>query len=354
MINTYIDNIVNNIPNCLKDLNIWLCYDDRDKPSYINYTDQQINQFKKKPRDLKGIPLKEWSKKRCFTFNECIESIKNGFNSGLGIVADNDLIAIDLDNCIKGIKKMDKLGLEIPILTDEVAKLVSQLDNTYIEISQSGKGLHCLIYSSINISKSIKNNNIELEIYSNKNHFMRLSGNIINIDASEVLDKTDVIIDICNTYFKSNDNVISDDDIYKDSCISFRDDDFKSQFKGLTNKYDEKQILDNLFNRDIFYYKLYNNCLTAEDIDKYNAKRKGRGLKDTSNSGLSVLLILNLMYYSYGDLDIVYKIFKGSKLYKKEYDLINWRAKNLTKLDMIVNYCKSRFRNFKRDNDINE
>ena len=100
------------------------------------------------------------------------------------------------------------------------------------------------------------------------------------------------------------------------------------------------------FKKDTFYYKLFNDTLTSEDIDNYNAKRKGRGLIDTSNSGKSVLLILNLMHYSYGDLNKVYEMFKMSKLYKSDYDRIKWRAKDLTKLDMIVNYCKSRYRNY--------
>ena len=52
------------------------------------------------------------------------------------------------------------------------------------------------------------------------------------------------------------------------------------------------------------------------------------------------------MHYSYGDMDIIYSLFRKSKLYKADYDKIKWRAKNLTKLDMIVNYCKSRYRNF--------
>lgn len=350
MIDNYLDNIINVIPNSIKDLNIWLCYDDRDKPSYKKYDDKRINQLKKQPRDLKGIPYP--FTKRAFTFNECIESIKNGFNSGVGIVVKNDLVGIDLDHCIKGYQRLDDLGLEIPILSDEIKELVNQLNDSYIEISQSGRGLHCLVYSSVCIPRQIKDK-IEIEIYTNQSHFLRLSGNVLNIDADniEILDKTDVLIDIYSKYFNIDDSKQVEDIIIKDNSISFRDDVFKKQFKGLSNKYDAEQILDNLFKKDIFYYKLYNNTLTDADIDKYNAKRKGRGLKDTSNSGLSVLLILNLMYYSYGDLDIVYSLFKKSKLYKSDYDLISWRAKGLTKLDMIVNYCKSRFRNFKLDKD---
>ena len=347
----YINSIINSIPNNLKDLNIWLCYDDRDKASYSNYSDDRINELKKKPRDLRGIPYSVSSK--CFTFNQCIDSIREGFNSGLGVVVDNDLIGIDFDNCIKSVKKIDKLGLEIPIFTDEVKDIIDKLDNTYIEISQSGKGLHCMLYSSVAIAKQTKStDSFKMEIYANKNHFMRLSGNIYvngyGDACNELLDKTDVMLDIYNKYFKLDDKKTSD---ASDKKVNFDylDADFKSQFNGLYNKYSKEQILDNMFKKDEFYYKLYNNCLTSDDIDKYNSIREGRGLKDTSNSGLSVLLILNAMYYSYGDLDVVYDIFKSSKLYKSDYDAIKWRAKNLTKADMIVNYCKSRFRNFKKD-----
>ena len=344
MTEDYIVNISKNIPNCLKGLNIFLCYDDRDKPSYKNYTEKQINDLKKKPRDLKGIPYP--FNKRCFSFDECIDSIKKGFNSGLGVVVESDLIGLDFDNCIKGVKKIDKLGLEIPIIEDEIQDIINRLDNTYIEISQSGKGLHCLFYSSIAIPRDLKNK-INIEIYADKSHFMRLSGNLLNnnFNEIEILDKTDVLLDIYNKYFSISDkDAILDKNA--DSSYSFRDADFINQFNGLHNKYDEDTILSNLFKRDSFYYKLYNNTLTAEDIDKYNSIRKGRGLKDTSNSGLSVLLILNLMHYSYGDMDIIYSLFKKSKLYKSDYDKIKWRAKKLTKLDMIVNYCKSRYKNF--------
>ena len=351
MIDDYLDSIKKNIPNSIKDLNIFLCYDDRDKPSYTQYDSKRIEKLKKQPRDLKGRPYP--FNKRCFTFNECIESIKNGFNSGVGVVVDSDLVGLDLDNCIKGYKKIDKLGLEIPIFTDAVAELVSKLNDSYIEISQSGKGLHCLVYSSVAVAKEIKNDNISLEIYSNKSHYLRLSGNVINASDVEILDKTDVMLEIYSKFFDIEDSKQVNDKAFKDSGISFRDDDFKRQFNGLTNKYDEMQILDNMFRiGGAFYHKLYNNELTSDDIDKYNASRKGRGLKDTSNSGLSVLLILNLMYYSYGDLDIVYSLFRKSKLYKSDYECISWRAKGLTKLDMIVNYCKSRFRNFKISVDL--
>lgn len=349
MIDDYLGGIVKNIPKCIKDLHIWLCYDDRDKQSYARLDDKEIDRQKKKPRDLRGRGLKNWNS-RCYTFDECIDSIKDGFNSGFGVVVDKDLVGLDFDHCIKGYKKMDNLGLEIPILSKEIQEIVNRLDNSYVEISQSGKGLHCLVYSSVAIPRQTKpTDKVDIEIYANKNHFMRLSGNVLNNNADdiEILDKTDLMLDIYSKYFEiQEDNV--DDVAIKVNNISFRDDEYRKQFYGLKNKYDKQEILDNLFRiGGSFYQKLYNNELSKEDIDQYNSKRIGRGLKDTSNSGLSVLLILNLMYYSYGADDIVYELWRESKLYDSKYDKIAWKRLNLTKGEMIYNYCKSRFINFK-------
>lgn len=348
MIDDYLGGIVKNIPKCIKDLHIWLCYDDRDKQSYARLDDKEIDRQKKKPRDLRGRGLKNWNS-RCYTFDECIDSIKDGFNSGVGVVVDKDLVGLDFDHCIKGYKKMDNLGLEIPILSKEIQEIVNRLDNSYVEISQSGKGLHCLVYSSVAIPRQTKpTDKVDIEIYANKNHFMRLSGNVLNNNADdiEILDKTDLMLDIYSKYFEIQDDNV-DEVAIKVNNISFRDDEYRKQFFGLKNKWDKKDILDNLFKRDLFYQKLYNNELSKEDIDQYNSKRIGRGLKDTSNSGLSVLLILNLMYYSYGADDIVYELWRESKLYDSKYDKIAWKRLNLTKGEMIYNYCKSRFINFK-------
>lgn len=85
----------NNIPKFLTDLNIWMCYDDRDKPSYKKLSDKVINQKKKTARDLTGKIVGKNHK--TYSFNECLESIKNGFNSGIGIVLKNGLTCIDYD-----------------------------------------------------------------------------------------------------------------------------------------------------------------------------------------------------------------------------------------------------------------
>jgi hypothetical protein len=60
-----------NIPKILKDLDIWLCYNEfTDKP--------------KAPRDTGG--KLHSINGRLYSYNQCIDSIKSGINSGLGIV----------------------------------------------------------------------------------------------------------------------------------------------------------------------------------------------------------------------------------------------------------------------------
>ena len=155
-----------NIPKLLTDLNIWLCYNEKDK------------QQPKAPRDLKGNLHSINSK--LYSFNECLESIKSGFNSGVGIVLKNNgLVVLDYDNCISGYKIDDKLGLKIPIIKEDRAEQIIRdlnLINSYSEISPSGKGIH--IYLTANTNININTNRDNIEIYTNK--FIRVSGNLLN------------------------------------------------------------------------------------------------------------------------------------------------------------------------------
>ena len=104
-----------------------------------------------------------------------------------------------------------------------------------------------------------------------------------------------------------------------------------------TNKYTNKQILDNMFNdkKGNFYRDLYNNTLSDADYKQYKISKLDEMLKngvisrdkynylynklDTSNSGKSFTLIINLLDFSYGDITAVYSIFKSSALCKDEY-----------------------------------
>ena len=70
------NDLYKNIPKILKDLNIWLCYDDRDKDYFKDLSDAEVNQERKAPRDIEG---KIHSiNGRLYSFNQCINSIRRG------------------------------------------------------------------------------------------------------------------------------------------------------------------------------------------------------------------------------------------------------------------------------------
>jgi putative DNA primase/helicase len=306
-----------NIPNILKDLNIWLCYDDRAEDN------------KKAPRDLKG-KLHSINGK-LFSYKECIESINNGFNSGLGIVLKNGIVCIDYDNCISSYKKIDKLGLKIPIFKDDVKdRIVRDIDliNSYTEISPSGKGIH--IYLMAN--SKINTNQDNIEIYTNK--FIRVSGNLYNEDMYNDIseDKTSELEQLLNIYGLN----INDYDSFS-RCKDTIDKDILDKKFKYHNTFTNKQILDNMFKgkKGTFYRDLYNNTLSDADykqfkIDKLDALLSGGKITqerytyllsklDTSNSGKAFTLIINLLDYCYGDTTAVYNLFKASALCKDDY-----------------------------------
>lgn len=310
------------IPKILKDLDIWLCYDDRDKEYFKDLSATEINQEKKAPRDLKG---KKCSTKRCYSFNRCLDSVKNGFNSGLGIVLNNNgLVVIDYDKCISGYKVNDELGLTIPIINKSDSDRIHRdidLINSYCEISPSGKGIHIYLIANKNIKVNINRQNIE--IYTN--HFIRVSGNTFNeFLYKELVDSTDALEQLLDNY----DIKLSDDELGNKSIIKQRfnvyDDLIKQKFKYV-NGYSIRDIKDTMFNskKGALLKKLYNNTITNNEF--YNLKGKLRASAedkakiDISDSGKSITLIMHLLHFCYGDIESVYKIFISSALCKDKY-----------------------------------
>lgn len=309
------------IPKILKDLNIWLCYDDRDKDYFINLSDEEIKQERKAPRDLKGKKCSY--KKRTYTFKECLDSIERGFNSGIGLSMQNKgLICIDYDNCISDYKVNDKLGLKIPIINDadrdRILRDINLLDS-YTEISPSGKGIHIIIMANDNIKINI--NRDDIEIYTN--HFIRLSGNLFNeMMYKDIEDKTSELNDLLD-YYKI---VLSDDAIGKKSILKLKDNHYKTllgkNFKYI-NTYTNTEIKKTMFNskKGKLLEKLYNNTISDEEFYKLKSDKALKDIDkiDTSDSGKAITLIFNLFDFCYGDIDAVYKIFKDSKLCKDKY-----------------------------------
>jgi len=320
-----------NIPQLLKDLNIWLCYDDRQK----DLSSDLMNQYSKQPRDLMGKPHS--INGRLFSFNECIDSIKKGYNSGLGIVLKNTgVVCVDYDNCIDYYKKDNKLGLEIPILKAERQEQITRdinLLNSYTEISPSGKGIHIYLVANNNIKVNINKNDIE--IYTNK--FIRVSGKLFNdFMFNDMEDKTTELEQLLDIYLiEKNDNIESKKSVfYKKNNIY--NDLITNKFK-YQNKYNLKDIKEIMFKskKGALIEKLYYNTITDDEFYILKNADSKKSKIDISNSGKSITLILYLLHFCYGDLKAVYNLFIKSGLCKEKYLLK--RYSNGT--ENIIQHC---------------
>lgn len=319
---------VSTIPKILKNLDIWLCFDDRDKDIYKTLSEDKINQAKKQPRDIYG---NKCSYTKGYSLKQCLDSVKKGVNSGIGIsLNESGLIVIDYDNCIKGYKKDDKLGLNIPILADADRDRINRdldLLNSYTEISPSGKGLHIYLLANKNIKININKPNIE--IYTN--HFIRFSGKrFSNILYDDVEDRTDAIEQLLKLYdIELSNRDVGKKNVMDKSLTAYQhqlEDKFKIKGVLYTNCFSNKEIKDTMFasKKGDLLKKLYNNTIT--DAEFISLKTKKDKDIDTSDSGKAITLIMHLIYYAYGDLDAVYKIFKSSALCKDKYLAKNYRG----------------------------
>lgn len=334
------------IPIQLKELNNWCCYDARDKESYKNLSDREINNYKKCPRDLKGNVLYSWINKG-FTFNECIKSIKDGFNSGIGLILKNNgIVVIDYDNCIKDVEISDKYGYTKPIFKDAITEqqITEDINNlkSYCELSPSGKGIHIILLTDIKdlwITQPI-------EIYSYKK-FIRFSGNdVFNFDLNYANNELLELIDKYKINTSQAKQLRFNKSIYKDFL--------KQNFKYANGKSDN-DILDILFNgkNGDFIKSLYYDSINDADYIKYKQNKINKHLKnnviskqrqehllnsiDVSNSGKSYTLIMYLIDACYGDIDAVKRIFKKSALCKKDYLKPKYKEQDnkLSKIDKI-------------------
>lgn len=328
----------NNIPSILKNMNIWLCYDARDDKN------------PKAPRDLKG-KLHSINGK-LFTFNQCLESVENGFNSGLGIVLKNNgIVCIDYDNCIKDYEYNSKYGISRVVFKDASTenRILRDLKiiDSYTEISPSGKGLH--IYLIANASIDINTNKNDIEIYTNK--FIRVSGNLYNEYIYNMMyeDKTSELEQIIDLYnLNTSDNIIKNDVINKKRDTIYTDILLK-KFK-YTNRYINKEILETMFNskKGDLLKKLYdNNISDTEFLDLKGlskASEVDKAKVDLSNSGKAITLIMHLLHFSYGDLKAVKELFIKSNLCKDDYLIKKYNNHKLDKIDSqfipyaIINY----------------
>jgi hypothetical protein len=345
-----VDNIEDkykDIPKVLKDMQIWLCYDDRFKDRYKGLSDAELKKLYKAPRNPYTDNKASYTNSKLYTFNECLESVKNGISSGIGMVItkNSGLIVIDYDNVLVSYKTDDKLGINIPIFKSDVRDRLNRdinLLNSYVEVSPSGKGIHIYLLANYDIYVNTK----QIEIYDR--HFIRVSGNSLD-NYYEFLDKTKELSELISMYQldQIKDTTIKTDIYNKKNShyLELLDNKFTKNHIRYKNKYTDAEILETMFssNKGTMLRALYYNNLSDDEFYNYKInsiyykRHKADKYKvqdiDTSNSGKAFTLILYLLHYTYGDIKAVKRLFKNSQLCRADYLKLSYNNGKSDKID---------------------
>ena len=160
-----INDYVNNIPTELKKQKIWGLWDleERDgrttKVPYNAMTNQRA----------KSNDPSTWS-----DFKQAITALKDSNYKGLAILLGDGLCGLDVDHVDAELSKFE----EKPNSDNLVNRIKKLTDNSYMEVSQSGAGIHVLFKGLL--PKNVNNhpNGKPFELYS-KGRFFALTGNLI-------------------------------------------------------------------------------------------------------------------------------------------------------------------------------
>ena len=256
-----------------------------------------------------------------------MDSINKGFNSGLGIALNNNgVVCIDYDNCIMGYdtSHFNKYGIVIPNLKGAVKDRILRdinLLNSYTEVSPSCKGIHIYFLANNNIKVNIKRDDIE--IYTD--HFIRVS--TYTFDDIHIFfgDRTTELIELLKLYdIDTSDNKTFGNKSAIQKIGNVYEKVLLREFTD-TNKYNAREIKETMFNskKGKLLKKLYDNTITDDEFyklkNKLDASDEVKAKIDTSDSGKAITLIMHLFDFSYGDIEMVYKLFKDSALCKDKY-----------------------------------
>ena len=156
---------VDNIPEELKKLKQWCVY--------------SIVQPKKQGQHKSKIPINPITGKGASsTDSSTWTDFKTAVNKskkydGLGFFFNNNYIGVDIDDIPEEIKKFS----QAPTDPNNLINWLNGLTNhSYLEVSQSGKGIHAIVKGKYKLDKNRRDN---FEIYNN-GRFFALTGNILN------------------------------------------------------------------------------------------------------------------------------------------------------------------------------
>jgi primase-polymerase (primpol)-like protein len=271
----------NNIPNELKKLKQWVLWKKVRKNGKLTKEPFQTTNKHAKVNDP-----------TTWTDFETAKAANNGNFNGIGFMfaEDDGFTGIDID-AIK-----DKDGNQITkiiesgkIVNDFAQKIVDQFAS-YTEITQSGNGLHIIIYGKKpekGCKKVLKEKECEIEMYSQSRFFV-MTGNVFN--NRPIQKKQNELLKLHNEVFGSNGQVPK-----------------QSTTNHNNNNVDIKMV-----------YERINRSKQANIIQ--NMLNGGKAGKDWSFSERDQSLCNHLAFFSNKDPYIIDQIIRNNPVYRKKWD----------------------------------
>lgn len=257
-----------NIPEHLKENAIWCCW----KYKTVNGRKTKIpvnpitNKFAKVNNNSDFIP-----------FNEVVKYADK--YDGLGIKVSNNLVAIDIDDCVVN-SKFTKLAKEI----------INKFKGSYIEYSPSGKGLRLFLIvsntGSYNLNDyKMKTKDLEVYVSGFTNRFVTVTGDVYQ--EGSLLKNNDLFMWILDTYMK------------KEQVEN------KVQLQTKSYLSDEEVII---------------KASSSKNSDKFNALWNGDISCYGSHSEADLGLASILAFYAGGNPEQTDRLFRKSALYRNKWD----------------------------------
>ena len=260
-------------PETLKKLPIWALWrietDQKGRPTKVPYSPHYNGK-------ASSINPKTWG-----TFEQAENKYlsRPGFYNGISLIISKDygLVFIDIDHCVE----------EDGGLSETASDIIGSFSHQFVELSQSGTGVHIIARGTI--PRSFKNSNNGVEMYADK-RFCSLTG--YAFEKGDPIEEQFAIDYVFNKY-KTPEREIK-------RVIS----------QNTTLQRDDKWIIEHASERGRFK-------------TLYSGDWKGAGYNSQSEADLSLCMIL--AFWTDCDTDQMDRIFKSSGLYRSKWDRAYYR-----------------------------
>jgi len=143
-------------------------------PADLRRRDRWVRHRAKRPITVDGRPASSTNPQTWTTWSAARDA---STGDGAGFVLDTGIICIDIDHCLTPAGRLEAWA----------APVLAQLPRTYIEVSPSGRGLHCWGTGELERGRVVKVEGGRLELYS-AGRYMTVTGRRFRAAPSRLAD----------------------------------------------------------------------------------------------------------------------------------------------------------------------